>query len=195
MEKDASCDDVNLKQGVSPLQGLWVALRDTPKGAFDMRHLILITIMTFMAGLFVGVQGLAAGEQKDGMGSEAGQAIMGESQQAGAVAQLDNDQVRELQKILQDKGYQAVPVDGVIGPETQQAISSFQESQGLAVTGEPDWNTLQALAPDTKTQEFFGISPEFGEEGMQQEVPEDQMQQQPEKQWDTPSGTDSRESY
>ena len=160
-----------------------------------MRHLILITIMTFMAGLFVGVQGLAAGEQKDSMGSEAGQAITGESHQAGTVAQLDNDQVRELQKILQDKGYQAVPVDGVLGPETQQAISSFQETQGLAVTGEPDWSTLQALAPDTETQEFFGISPEFGEEGMQKEVPEDQRQQQPEKQWDTPAETDSRESY
>jgi hypothetical protein len=154
--------------------------------------------MNLMAGFFVIGQAVAAGESSQGMGVEDERGMTEESQPSEmAVHQLDNNQIRELQNILQDKGYSEVPVDGMLGLETKQALSNFQQSQGLAVTGEPDRDTLQALAPDAETQEFFGISPEFGEEGLQQEPMQQEplQQEQPQEQWDTPSGTESEGTY
>jgi len=52
--------------------------------------------------------------------------------------------VRTLQTSLNRNGA-ALAVDGVIGPKTTAAIKSFQRSQGLRVTGDPDWPTRSAL--------------------------------------------------
>jgi peptidoglycan hydrolase-like protein with peptidoglycan-binding domain len=108
-----------------------------------------------------------------------------------------------LQKILTEKGYNAGTVDGIIGPNTQQALRGFQESQGLAATGKPDQDTLQALAPDARTQEIFGLSPEFGEDSMQQAPvqqqdpasQQDPMQHgQPQEPMESPASTEPIES-
>lgn len=62
-------------------------------------------------------------------------------------SQLDNDQqvVREAQRALNDKGFSAGAVDGVMGPHTEQALRDFQQSQGLNATGNLDQQTLSAL--------------------------------------------------
>ena len=62
-------------------------------------------------------------------------------------SQLDNDQqvVREAQRALNDKGFSAGAVDGVMGPHTEQALRDFQQSQGLNATGNLDQPTLSAL--------------------------------------------------
>lgn len=44
---------------------------------------------------------------------------------------LSNDQVRELQSLLVDLGYDAGGVDGRLGPRTRAAIRDFQRSRGL----------------------------------------------------------------
>jgi len=44
---------------------------------------------------------------------------------------LSNDQVRELQSLLVDLGYDAGGVDGRLGPRTRAAIRDFQRSHGL----------------------------------------------------------------
>jgi peptidoglycan hydrolase-like protein with peptidoglycan-binding domain len=161
-------------------------------------------MMTFLAGLFMASQGLGAVEDKQEMGTESGTSMKGTEAQTGQVArQLDNKQIRELQKILTEKGYNAGTVDGIIGPNTQQALRGFQESQGLAATGKPDQDTLQALAPDARTQEIFGLSPEFGEDSMQQAPvqqqdpasQQDPMQHgQPQEPMESPASTEPIES-
>lgn len=53
-------------------------------------------------------------------------------------------QVRKAQVALNDKGYN-VAVDGRMGPNTEGAVRSFQEKNGLAQSGTLDDETLNAL--------------------------------------------------
>ena len=50
-----------------------------------------------------------------------------------------------LQEGLTRNGFDTEGADGVIGPKTQQAISAFQASKGLSVTGEPSLELLRIL--------------------------------------------------
>lgn len=43
--------------------------------------------------------------------------------------------IRKIQQLLTRAGYDAGPADGVMGARTRDAISRFQEAEGLAVTG------------------------------------------------------------
>jgi lytic murein transglycosylase len=52
---------------------------------------------------------------------------------------------RELQQRLTDAGFDTDGTDGVIGPNTKAAISAYQRSVGLPVTGEPSIALLQRL--------------------------------------------------
>jgi peptidoglycan hydrolase-like protein with peptidoglycan-binding domain len=63
-----------------------------------------------------------------------------------------------------------------------EAIREFQKAEGLTVTGIPDQETLRSLVTDAKTQEFFGLAPEFGEK-------EQGMEPKPEESKGTPEGT------
>jgi peptidoglycan hydrolase-like protein with peptidoglycan-binding domain len=53
--------------------------------------------------------------------------------------------VRQVQQTLQSRGFQAGPVDGIMGPATQRAIRSFQRAENLEVTGQLNSRTLVAL--------------------------------------------------
>jgi len=44
----------------------------------------------------------------------------------------------KVQQALNDRGYEAGPVDGVPGPKTRSAISAFQKDSGLPETGKID---------------------------------------------------------
>ncbi len=50
-----------------------------------------------------------------------------------------------LQQRLTARGFDTEGADGVIGPATRRAISAYQSSRGLAVTGEPSLALLQGL--------------------------------------------------
>lgn len=52
--------------------------------------------------------------------------------------------VSELQRQLNQVGY-SVPITGYFGTQTQQAVLSFQQAQGLPATGGADSQTLAAL--------------------------------------------------
>ena len=54
-------------------------------------------------------------------------------------------QVRMLQLGLNKGGFDAGPVDGVIGPKTQQALQKFQQQHGLQANGQLDSKTVAAL--------------------------------------------------
>jgi peptidoglycan hydrolase-like protein with peptidoglycan-binding domain len=133
-----------------------------------MKRIVLYTATAFIAGLFSSGLALAAGESYSG--SERGtveerHTDVSETGVTGSVTsfQLNEEQISEMQQILQDEGYD-VAISGEIDSDTMSALEEFQRSEGLVVTGEPDENTLRALAPTAEEQEFFGLSPEFGEE-------------------------------
>jgi peptidoglycan hydrolase-like protein with peptidoglycan-binding domain len=50
-----------------------------------------------------------------------------------------------LQRKLTAAGFDTEGTDGVIGPRTRAAISAWQQSTGVAVTGEPTLALLEAL--------------------------------------------------
>ena len=154
-----------------------------------MRYIVLTIAMAFIGGLFTAGLALGAGESKWGSSSEMEKGQKQQQQYGGAVQQgqqrqmagqqLEQKQVQELQKRLNEEGFNSGPVDGIIGPKTRSALQEFQREEGLAASGQPDQETLEAL--DIEHEEFFGVSPEFGEQQEQQRS-EEQLQQQQEQQ-------------
>jgi murein L,D-transpeptidase YcbB/YkuD len=53
--------------------------------------------------------------------------------------------VRKVQEALKNKGHHPGSIDGVIGPQTQQAIRAFQNASGLKETGRLDVETTKKL--------------------------------------------------
>lgn len=53
--------------------------------------------------------------------------------------------IRQAQQLLVQLGYDAGPIDGVMGRKTKSAIAAFQRDAGLPVTGQPDDQLLSAL--------------------------------------------------
>ena len=60
-------------------------------------------------------------------GSTAGTSKSGTSMTGGA----GSEQVKSVQKALQDKGMDPGPVDGIMGPKTMAALKAFQKDQKL----------------------------------------------------------------
>jgi localization factor PodJL len=66
-----------------------------------------------------------------------------ESAAAGRTAPVAAaDPVREAQRLLNAAGFDAGPVDGIVGPRTKRALIKYQAANGLEVTGELDAATL-----------------------------------------------------
>ena len=57
----------------------------------------------------------------------------------------DTSTIRSVQQALNDRGYNAGPVDGQWGAATQEAVRRFQQVAGLPSTGELGRPTLTAL--------------------------------------------------
>jgi peptidoglycan hydrolase-like protein with peptidoglycan-binding domain len=55
------------------------------------------------------------------------------------------ERLRAVRAALKERGYNAGPADAAMGPRTAEALRSFQQGQGLRVTGRPDPETLTAL--------------------------------------------------
>jgi hypothetical protein len=66
-------------------------------------------------------------------------------QYSSADVTLAQQTVVAVQKELAKLGYYHGPIDGLIGPETERAISWFQSVDKLTVTGQIDDATLKAL--------------------------------------------------
>ena len=58
---------------------------------------------------------------------------------------LTQQDIREVQRLLNARGYDAGPADGIMGPRTRSAITAFQRDSGMAVDGEPSWPLLVNL--------------------------------------------------
>lgn len=102
----------------------------------------------------------------------AGNQQRSESQQQGMQSsgqmQHNPQTIRQVQQQLQQQGYD-VQVDGQWGPKSRQALTEFQQKQGMRANGRLDQQTLAAL----------GVNPS----GTQQaQTPEEQRQQQQQQQ-------------
>jgi lysozyme family protein len=53
--------------------------------------------------------------------------------------------VANVQSALQAQGYYQGEIDGVLGPDTQAALSAYQQAQGLEDTGAVDEPTVESL--------------------------------------------------
>jgi hypothetical protein len=53
--------------------------------------------------------------------------------------------IEDVQLALQQEGYYAGSIDGLLGPQTRGALAAFQSDNGLAVTSAVDRPTLQTL--------------------------------------------------
>ncbi|MCC5858037.1 MAG: lytic murein transglycosylase [Ectothiorhodospiraceae bacterium] len=60
-------------------------------------------------------------------------------------APLHRDEVKELQRRLNEQGFQAGEVDGIPGRMTRAALQAFQLSRGLPADGHPDRAMLERL--------------------------------------------------
>lgn len=58
----------------------------------------------------------------------------------------DPSQVAEIQRLLNERGYDAGPVDGAMGSRTREAIRAFQRDSGLPQSGEPSEDIVRRLA-------------------------------------------------
>jgi len=56
-----------------------------------------------------------------------------------------NQSVRQIQGILQERGYDPGPLDGVMGKKTRAALQQFQRDQRLSATGQMDTSTKAEL--------------------------------------------------
>jgi hypothetical protein len=55
------------------------------------------------------------------------------------------EDIRQAQEALKNQGHDPGPIDGVMGPQTRQALRAFQSSNGLKQTGMLDSETKQKL--------------------------------------------------
>jgi peptidoglycan hydrolase-like protein with peptidoglycan-binding domain len=55
------------------------------------------------------------------------------------------EQVKAVQKALQDKGMDPGPIDGIMGPKTMAALKAFQKDQKLTESGRLDDQTRDKL--------------------------------------------------
>jgi len=63
----------------------------------------------------------------------------------GPHSRANAEEVRQVQQKLNDMGYHAGSVDGVLGPRTESALRQFQHARSLDATGDIDSKTLAAL--------------------------------------------------
>jgi hypothetical protein len=58
---------------------------------------------------------------------------------------VSRNEVRQIQERLQANGLYRGRIDGIDGPETRQALSQFQQNNGLQATGRLDRQTMASL--------------------------------------------------
>jgi peptidoglycan hydrolase-like protein with peptidoglycan-binding domain len=66
---------------------------------------------------------------------------------------LSQDEVRELQITLNQRGFNVGEPDGNFGPRTRAALMQFQQRQGLQRTGQIDQQTMSALGINAGAQQ------------------------------------------
>ncbi len=96
-------------------------------------------------------RGTGAAPTTGGDAAVTGQSATGRTQSAPVTPQssagmaASSEEIQKLQQALKDRGQDPGTVNGVMTPQTQQALRAFQAQQGLNATGTLDAQTRTAL--------------------------------------------------
>jgi hypothetical protein len=66
-----------------------------------------------------------------------------------ATLRVSPDVVKQIQSSLQAQGLYRGPIDGIMGPQTEDALSAYRQKQGLQQSAGLDAKTLQSLMSDS----------------------------------------------
>ena len=98
------------------------------------------------AGTGAGATGRKSGTNMGQSGTTApGTGGMSSKPATGMNGGAGPEQVKAVQKALQDKGMDPGPIDGIMGPKTTAALKAFQKDQKLAESGRLDDQTREKL--------------------------------------------------
>ncbi len=106
----------------------------------------------------------------------------------------DSSQLTQIQQALNDKGLNAGPVDGKMGPKTKAAIKQFQAQQGLQASGKLDAQTVAMLttganaSSNASSNPATSTNPASSQPGFSPQQPPSQ-QQQPQQSQPSSSGS------
>jgi hypothetical protein len=95
-------------------------------------------------GASTGQSGASAPSTGGSMPSASG-STSGASKSGMSMDGAGSEQVKSVQKALQDKGMDPGPIDGMMGPKTMAALKAFQKDQKLTETGRLDDQTREKL--------------------------------------------------
>jgi peptidoglycan hydrolase-like protein with peptidoglycan-binding domain len=104
-----------------------------------------MNIQTTLIGLAIAMFSVGAYAAQEEQGSMSGGQQQSQMQQQAPDMSHNTSVVSQVQQKLKDQGYEVASTDGTWGPETQQAISKFQQDKGLSASGEINTETLSAL--------------------------------------------------
>lgn len=122
-----------------------------------MRKLILASASVLALG--IGGAGVSVAAGMNNQGSNAGYNMPGS--QSGA--HLSQNEVRQAQQQLRDQGLYSGHIDGIVGPETRQAIQQFQKNNGLSVTATLDQQTVDKLLGTPNVGQGTSTPPSSGQ--------------------------------
>jgi peptidoglycan hydrolase-like protein with peptidoglycan-binding domain len=67
------------------------------------------------------------------------------SASSGKRAMGNQSQIRRVQEALKTEGHDPGPIDGMMGPKTQEALRQYQRQENLKETGRLDQDTMSKL--------------------------------------------------
>jgi peptidoglycan hydrolase-like protein with peptidoglycan-binding domain len=70
--------------------------------------------------------------------------------------------IRQAQEQLRDQGLYHGQIDGILGPETKQALQQFQQKNGLQATATLDQPTMNKLLGNAAAGEGSTMPPNLG---------------------------------
>jgi peptidoglycan hydrolase-like protein with peptidoglycan-binding domain len=73
------------------------------------------------------------------------QAVQERTEHSQDVSSFDQQQIMQLQQALQERGVEPGSIDGIMGPQTRQALAQFQRENNLQPTGALNERTAEKL--------------------------------------------------
>ena len=86
----------------------------------------------------------AIAKEKRVAGGALNTAGLGPTATAGS-SQANSREVKKAQAELQREGFYRGPIDGIVGPETRQALAAYQAREGLQQTARLDRETMERM--------------------------------------------------
>jgi peptidoglycan hydrolase-like protein with peptidoglycan-binding domain len=82
---------------------------------------------------------------------------------ASATWNSSKQKIRQVQEQLRDHGLYRGKIDGMVGPETRQALEQFQRKNGLQVTARLDQPTMNKLLGTPAVGQGSSMPPNLGQ--------------------------------